>query len=142
MNLRKADNGIILLVTHSGSRDFLVDFLGAHEYLPRVVGNPHELLQILKEQAQPTVFVDCQTVTTYGHSLFPKMKVACAHCRVVLLCDKSHQEHRDLVREAMELGIYACLQAPIAEWEILAMVRRSQAVKSPVRRTPRRKERH
>ena len=133
---------LILLVADSPSRDVLVHLLEAHEYSPRMVGSPAEALQTLKGQDQATVFVDCQTVSTYGPGLYAKMKVACPRCRVVLLCDKSHQEHRDIVKEAMDLGIYACLLAPFADWEVLAMVRHSQAGKSPGRRQPRSREKH
>ena len=135
-----SNNTLLLLVTHEQTRDFLLKFLEAHEYAPRGVGTPRDVLQSLKGQEQATVFVDCQTVSTYGPGLYAKMKVACPGCRVVLLCDKSHHDHRDLVKEAMDLGIYACLLAPFAEWEILAMVRRSQATRSPGRRQARTRE--
>ena len=57
--------------------------------------------------------------------------------RIVLLCDKRHHEHRDIVKEAMDLGIYACLLAPFAEWEVLAMVRHSQVGRPAGRRQAR-----
>ncbi|MGQ9687880.1 MAG: hypothetical protein ACUVXF_03690 [Desulfobaccales bacterium] len=130
---------LILLVMDSQPRDFLVNFLEAHDYSPLVVGHPAEILQALKGQEQATIFVDCQTVSTYGAGLYAKIKVACPGCRLVLLCDKSHGEHRDLVKEAMELGVYACLLAPFAEWEILALVRRGHG-KPSGRRQPRSRE--
>jgi DNA-binding NtrC family response regulator len=131
---------LLLLVADSQFRDFLVNFLESQEYAPRVVGNPAEALQTLKGPEQALVFVDCQTVSVYGPGLYAKMKVACPRCRIVLLCDKRHHEHRDIVKEAMDLGIYACLLAPFAEWEVLAMVRHSQAVKPPGRRQARTRE--
>lgn len=127
-------NPALLLVANPQVRDFLVSFLESHEYLPLVGGNLGEILHALKGQTSATVFVDCQTVGTYGTGLYAKIKVACPTCRVVLLCDKSHKEHRDLVKEAMELGVYACLLAPFAEWEVLAVVRHSQATKPTGRR--------
>jgi len=136
-----SSNALILLVADRQSRDFLVNLLEGNEYSPRVVGNPAEALQSLKGQGQATVFVDCQTVSAYGAGLYAKMKVACPRCRVVLLCDKSHREHRDIVKEAMDLGIYACLLAPFADWEVLAMVRHGQ-VAPPGRRQPRTREKH
>ncbi len=131
---------LLLLVADSQPRDFLVKFLETHKYTPLVVGHPGEILQTLKGQEQATVFVDCQNVSAYGTGLYAKIKVACPGCRVVLLCDKSHLDHRDLVKEAMDLGIYACLLAPFAEWEILALVRRSQVTRPPGRRQPRPRE--
>lgn len=131
---------LFLLVADSQPREFLVNFLEAQGYAPRVLGHPGEIVKTLKRTQQATVFVDCLIVGTYGPGLYAKIKVACPACRIVLLCDKSHHEHRDLVKEAMDLGIYACLLAPFAEWEILAMVRQSQGTKSPGRRQPRGRE--
>ena len=128
---------LFLLVADSQPREFLVNFLEAQGYTPLVLGHPGEMVKTLKRKQQATVFVDCLTVGTYGPGLYAKIKVACPGCRIVLLCDKSHHEHRDLVKEAMELGIYACLLAPFAEWEILAMVRHSQGTRSAGRRPPR-----
>ena len=131
---------LLLLVADHQFRDFLVNFLESQEYAPRVVGNPNDALQTLKGLDQALVFVDCQTVSAYGPSLYAKIKVACPASRIVLLCAKSHHDHRDIVKEAMDLGIYACLLAPFAEWEVLAMVRHSQVAKPAGRRQPRSKE--
>ncbi len=131
---------LLLWVADGQARDSLVRLLEAHEYAPRLVANPPEALQALKGQDQATIFVDCRTVSTYGPGLYAKLKVACPRGRVVLLCDKAHLEHRDIVKEAMDLGIYACLLAPFADWEVLAMVRHGQAARSPGRRPPRSRE--
>lgn len=133
-------DALLLLVADSQSRDSLVNFLEAQGYAPSVLGHPGEMVKALKRAQQATVFVDCLTVDTYGPGLYAKIKVACPGCRIVLLCDKSHLEHRDLVKEAMGLGIYACLLAPLAEWEILAMARHSQVARLPGRRQPRTRE--
>lgn len=126
---------LLLLVADSQFRDSLMHALESQEYAPLVVGNPSEALQALKGQEQVTVFVDCQTVSNYGAGLYAKIKVACPRCRVVLICDKGHHEHRDLVKEAIDLGIYACLLAPFADWEVLAMVRQSPTSRPAGRRS-------
>jgi DNA-binding NtrC family response regulator len=132
-----SSTALLLLVADGQFRDFLVNFLESQEYAPRLVANPAEALKTLKGEDQALVFVDCQTVSVQGPGLYAKMKVACPHCRIVLLCDKRHHEHRDIVKEAMDLGIYACLLAPFAEWEVLAMVRHSQVARPPGRRQAR-----
>ena len=137
-----APPGPLVWVTDTQSREFLVQLLTANGHVPRVVGSPGEALQALKGQGQATVFVDCRTVSTHGPGLYAKIKVACPLCRVVLLCDKTHQEHRDLIKEAMDLGIYACLLAPPADWEVLAMMRRSLVPQPPGRRPPRTREKN
>jgi DNA-binding NtrC family response regulator len=140
MTLPFSQNTLLLLVADSQTRDFLLTFLEAHDYAPRGVVSLRELLQTLKGQQQATVFVDCQTVSTYGPGLYAKIKVAGPGCRLVLLCDKTHHEHRDIVKEAMDLGVYACLLAPFAEWEILTMARRSQGTRPSGRRQSRTRE--
>ncbi len=137
-----APPGPLVWVTDTPSREFLVQLLTANDHVPRVVGSPGEALQALKAQGQATVFVDCRTVSTHGPGLYAKIKVACPPCRVVLLCDKTHHEHRDLIKEAMDLGIYACLLAPVADWEVLAMMRRGQVPQPPGRRPPRNREKN
>lgn len=131
---------IILLIADHQMREFLHQFLASHNFTPQIVGHPGELLQALKGKEAVTIFVDCQTVSSYGPGLYARIKVAHPASRVVFLCDKAHGEHRDLVKEAMELGAYACLLAPLAEWEILALVRRGQAPKPTGRRQPRGRE--
>jgi DNA-binding NtrC family response regulator len=140
MTRSASPDDLFLLVADSQPREFLVNFLEAQGYGPRVLGHPGEMVKTLKRTQQATVFVDCLIVGTYGPGLYAKIKVACPGCRIVLLCDKSHHEHRDLVKEAMDLGIYACLLAPFADWEILAMVRQSQGTRHPGRRQSRSRE--
>ncbi len=38
----------------------------------------------------------------------------------IMLCD---QDHRDLIKEAVEHEVYACILAPYEEWEVLTMIR-------------------
>lgn len=135
-----SSDDLFLLVGDRQPRDFLVNFLESQGYAPRVLGHPGELVKTLKRTQQATVFVDCLIVGTYGPGLYAKIKVACPGSRIVLLCDKSHHEHRDLVKEAMDLGIYACLLAPVAEWEVLALVRHSQGSRQTGRRQSRGRE--
>lgn len=128
---------LVLMVADTQTREVLINLLEANEQAPRLAANPGEALQALKGCEQGTIFVDCRSVSAYGPGLYAKLKVACPRCRVVLICDKSHKEHRDLVKEAMDLGIYACLLAPFADWEVLAMVRHGQTSKRGGGRQPR-----
>jgi hypothetical protein len=65
--------------------------------------------------------------------------VACPWSRIVLLCHKDHKNHREIIRQAMEIGVYACLIAPFEGWEVLTMVRHPQARRPSRRRPPRKK---
>jgi len=129
MVLAQKDLALFLVVGNDEIRDYLVNLLREHNHAPLVVSDIGESLQAL----------DCESVLSFGPGIYSRIKVACPYCRIVLLCDKSHEEHRELIREAMEIGIYACLLAPFEGWEVLAMVRRHQGRK-PAKKRPSRKK--
>jgi DNA-binding NtrC family response regulator len=129
---------VFLLVSGEKLRDQLLNILQEHHYRPVAMSGPDDLVQALKEYQYATVFLDCEAVSFYGRGIYSKIKVACKSSRVVLLCDKSHLKHRDIIKEAMEIGVYACLLAPFEGWEILAMVRHSQAKKPTKKRIKKR----
>jgi len=112
-----------LLVFDEPTRQHLMELLRGNGYAPQAVPDLGGVLVSLKGQECATVFVDCEAVTRYGGGIYSKIKVACRYCRVILLCDKTHKSHREIIRQAMEIGIYACLLAPYEDWEVLAMVR-------------------
>lgn len=125
---------LLLLVAREQTREYLVHFLKENNYAPLVKTDPMELVQALKGQRQATVFVDCEAVPLYGAGIYSRIKVACPLCRVVLLCDKNHAGHRDIIQQAMGIGVYACLLAPFEGWEILTMVRHTGGRKTAGRR--------
>ncbi len=129
----------LLLVTQDETRAYLATLLADHRYAPVLVSDPEELVQALKGLTSATVFLDCEAITRYGVGLYSRLKVACPWGRLILLCHKDHQGHREIIRQAMEIGVYACLIAPFEGWEVLAMVRHAQARKPPRKRPPRKK---
>jgi DNA-binding NtrC family response regulator len=64
--------------------------------------------------------VDHEVVNNYGARIYSRINATCSGCDVILLCD---QLHLDLIKEAMELNVYACILAPFKEWEVLTMIR-------------------
>ena len=70
--------------------------------------------------------IDYEVVKSYGARIYSRINVACLGCNVILLCD---QDHRDLIKEAVEHGVYACILAPYEEWEVLTMIRNIVAKK-------------
>ena len=79
-------------------------------------------MDLLRKKQCATVFVDCEAIGIYGPGICSKFKVSCHYCRVVLLFDKSLEAHRQIIKETMEIGIYACLLPPYKDWEVLTMV--------------------
>ena len=113
---------VFILVAHEALRKSLSDLLQENGFAPSVAANLQEVMQLLREKKCATVFVDCEALKAYGPGICSKFKVACKYCRIILLCDKSLETHRQLIVEAMEIGIYACLLPPYKDWEILTMV--------------------
>jgi DNA-binding NarL/FixJ family response regulator len=113
---------IVILVFHELLRHDLLELLQDNGYSPRAAANPQEVIHLLRRKKCATVFIDCEALSLYGAGICSKIKLACQYCRVVLFCDKTLQAHRQIIKDAMEIGIYACLLPPYADWEILTMV--------------------
>ena len=113
---------VAILVAHEPVRKCLQELLQENGYPASVMANPQQVIQLLRQKKRATVFVDCEALKIHGTGVCSKFKVACPYCRVVLLCDKSLAGNRQIIREAMEIGIYACLLPPYKDWEVLTMV--------------------
>jgi DNA-binding NtrC family response regulator len=113
---------IVILVFHEFLRHSLLELLQDNGYEPNMAANPQEVMQFLRKKKCATVFIDCEALSRYGSGICSKIKLACQYCRVVVFCDKTLEEHRKIIKDAMEIGIYACLLPPYEDWEILTMV--------------------
>ena len=116
---------ILLLVGNSQTRDYLSGLLAENNYSPLLMTNPDELLHSLKENQFAIILIDCNAVTAYGTRILSKIKVACELCRIIIFCDKEHlgdKAHRELIKEIMDIGVYACILAPHKDWEVLSLV--------------------
>ncbi len=110
------------MVAHEPVRKALQELLQENGYPASVMANPQHVIRLLRKKKCATVFVDCEALKIHGTGICSKFKVACPYCRFVLLCDKSLAGNRQIIREAMEIGIYACLLPPYKDWEVLTMV--------------------
>jgi response regulator RpfG family c-di-GMP phosphodiesterase len=126
MDLKKSRDreqaGIVVLVFDESLRKSLLELLQDNGYGPQVAANPQEVIKLLRKKKCATVFIDCEALSLYGPGICSKIKLGCQYCRVVLFCDKTLETHRKIIKEAMEIGIYACLLPPYEDWEILTMV--------------------
>ena len=47
---------------------------------------------------------------------------------------RRYREHRrELIKEAMDLGVFACILAPYEEWEVMTIIRKTLARRQPIR---------
>jgi DNA-binding NtrC family response regulator len=123
MTSKKKNTAPLLLISNGEVRQHINDLLKEAHLTPLVVATPLEVLPHLKEKQYAIVFMDCEAVAAFGLGIFSKFKVACQSCRLILICDKAHKAHREIIREAVAIGIYACLLAPYEDWEVLTLVR-------------------
>ncbi len=109
-----------LLICADNVRRHVSAILDRNHYEPVVAANEEELFESLSGGASSVVFLDGEAVANYGTRIYSKIKVACAPCKIILLCALNR---RKLIKEAMEMGAYACVIEPYPEWEILTMIR-------------------
>ncbi len=111
---------ISLLVLNEGIRQHVLSILERNHFTPVVISNPGELAAELKEHPSPVIFIDWEAETQYGPAIIMNIKAALKEGGIIFLYDR---EHRNLIQEVMQLGVYGCVLAPYDEWEILTMVK-------------------
>lgn len=116
---------ILLLISDVQTRNHLRNLLEENHFSPLLVADHNELLRALKKKQFAVVLIDCGAVNTYGTGIISKIKVRCRHGRVIVFCDKAHlfdSQHRELIKEILKIGVYACIVAPYKEWEVISLV--------------------
>lgn len=116
---------ILLLIGTYETRDYLSTLLAENSYLPILVKDQKDLLRSIQQRESATILIDCSAVKIYGVRILSKIKVACQDCRIIMFCDKAHlcdEPHRNLIKEILNIGVYACILTPCQDWEILNMI--------------------
>jgi len=116
---------ILLLISEPQMRNDLCSLLVENNYYPLLLSNQEELLRVLKENQFAIVLIDCGAVYVYGARIISKIKVVCQHGRIIIFCNKAHlcdSQHRDLLKDILTIGVYACILAPFNDWEVLSMI--------------------
>ena len=115
----------MLLIANHQTRNYLCNLLLENHFSPQLIADQKELMGVLKKNQFAIVLIDCGAVTEYGARIISKIKVVCRHSRIIIFCDKAHlgdSQHRDLIKEILTIGVYACIVAPYSEWEVLSLV--------------------
>ena len=122
---------IHVLIANEKIRSYVIGLCERNNLHPLIDADLEELVNKIKKMSSAIVIMDYQVVNNYGARIHSRINVACPGCNAILLCD---QEHRGLIKQAMELGVYACILAPYEEWEVLTMIRNIIAKKKLLRR--------
>ena len=111
---------ILVLIANEKLRNYILELCKRNNLHPLIGADLEELIKKSKTRQSGIVMMDYEVVKSYGARIYSRINVACPGCNAILLCD---QDHRDLIKEAVEHGVYACILAPYEEWEVLTMIR-------------------
>ena len=111
---------ILVLIINESIRSYVIGLCKRNNLRPLIGADLEDLVKRIKKVRSAIIIMDYKAVNTYGARVYSRINVACPGCNAILLCD---QDHRDLIKEAMDLGVYACILAPYEEWEVLTMIR-------------------
>jgi DNA-binding NtrC family response regulator len=111
---------ILLLVANEETRNYMLRLCSENNYDCFIASDPDELAAVIKKLDNTIAFVDYEAVNIYGARIYSRINAIGTGCEVIFLSDKNHKH---LIKEAMELGAYACILAPYAEWEVRTMIR-------------------
>jgi len=111
---------ILVLITNENLRSYILELCKKNNFYPLVGADLEELVVRIKKIRSAIVIMNDEVVGSYGARIYSRINVACPGSNAILLCD---QDHRDLIKEAVEHGVYACILAPYEEWEVLTVIR-------------------
>ena len=111
---------IHVLIANDKIRSYVKGLCKRNNFHALIDADLEELVNKIKKKSSAIVVMDYQVVNNYGSRIYSRINVACPGCNAILLCDR---DHRDIIKQAVELGVYACILAPYEEWEVLTMIR-------------------
>ena len=111
---------ILVLIANEKLRSYVIGLCKRNNLHSLIGADLENLVKKIKKVRSAIVIMDYEVVNTYGARIYSRINVACPGCNAILLCD---QDHRNQIKEAMNLGVYACILAPYEEWEVLTMIR-------------------
>jgi DNA-binding NarL/FixJ family response regulator len=111
---------IFTLIANEKLRSYIIDLCRRNNLRPFMGANLEELVKKIKKKPGAVIVMDFEVVNSYGARIYSRINVACPGCNLLLLCD---QNHRDIIKEAVEYDVYACIMPPYEEWEVLTMIR-------------------
>jgi DNA-binding NtrC family response regulator len=121
---------VCLLISREETRAYVYDLLNRNGHRPVTLANLDELSEEVKVKGDVLVFLDSDAITVFGTGMVPKIKAANPRARIIVLCDSFQ---KDLLKQAMDSGMYGYILEPYADWEILAMVRQIRLDTQPHR---------
>ena len=118
------ENPILLMIANEKIRSYVLGLCKRNNFQSLISADLEDLMQKIKKMGSAIIIMDYEVVNAYGTKIYSRINVACRRCKAIMLFD---QDHRDLIKEAVEHGVYACILKPYEEREVLAMIRNIMA---------------
>ena len=120
--------GEILVVDQDLShRDFLQSLLERKGYQVIALEDGYQIGNVLKNKSFDIIFLDSQTKGIRDRRLFSQIKKAFPHSHIIIITSK---RGNSFTKEAINEGVYGCVNKSFKEEEILAFVNLLSPVKS------------
>lgn len=107
-----------ILTRNKGLASHFKKILGTNGYGLDWYRNYSNFLEKTGTTPVKAVFLDAEVVRELGSKIYEEIRHRSSKLAIVLLHTES--DH-NLVKEAMEKGVYGCIRSPYEDWEILKM---------------------
>lgn len=82
--------------------------------------DPFDFCKAMKGIARSILFLESSFVREHGRILYERLFGVCPFLKIVLICSP---QDRELIKEAMENGVYGCVVEPFDAWEVSTILR-------------------
>ena len=99
--------------------EFLKTLLEKRGYMVTALEDGYQIGNVLKSNNFDIVFLDSYAGGVRDKGLFAKIKRECPHSYIILITSK---RGNGFIKEAMDAGVYGCIDKPFNPDEVLTMV--------------------
>jgi DNA-binding NtrC family response regulator len=111
--------GILIVDQEPNHRETLKALLEKRGHMVTALEDGYQISNELKSKNFDIIFLDSYTGGIRDKGLFAKIKKKCPHSYIILITSKRGD---GFIKEAMDEGVYGCIEKPFNPDEILTMV--------------------
>ncbi|MBI4483530.1 MAG: response regulator [Acidobacteria bacterium] len=111
---------ILVVDRDANSRAYLRDLLEKQGYEVVVMGDDEPMEEHLASGEIRVVFLDISSRGSHGAGLYKSLKQDYPHLKLILT---ARRRERNMIKEAIEAGVYGCVYRPYDIDEVLLMVK-------------------
>ncbi len=111
--------GILIIDQEPNYREILKVLLEKRGHMVTALEDGYRISNELKGKNFDIIFLDSDTGGIRDKGLFAKIKKECPHSYIILITSKRGD---GFIKEAMDAGVYGCIDKPFNPDEVLTMV--------------------